>query len=263
MLFAIDVGNTNIVLGGIDNGKILFVERLSTDHNKTALEYALSFRDLLDLHGFSAKDVSAAMIASVVPPVTSTLQKALEKITDASVMTVGPGLKTGLNVLMDNPAQVGADLIVGAVAGIHEYACPLVIIDMGTATTMCVLDKDKRYIGGMIMPGLRASLDSLTSRTSQLPRIDLNPPRKLIGKNTVDCMKSGILYGHASCLDGMIDRIQEDLGAEVTVVATGGLAGRITPLCRHSIILDDELLLKGLWLLYEKNGQGSARNAAE
>ena len=154
---------------------------------------------------------------------------------------------------MDNPAQVGSDLIVGAVAGIAEYSLPLVLIDMGTATTICVIDSKKNYIGGMILPGLRVSLDSLTSRTSQLPRISLDPPKRLIGKNTIECMKSGILYGNASCLDGMIDRIEEDLGEPVTVVATGGLAQKIIPLCRHSIIPDDELLLKGLLLIYEKN----------
>ena len=168
-------------------------------------------------------------------------------------MIVGPGLKTGLNILMDNPAQVGSDLIVGAVAGIAEYPLPLTIIDMGTATTICVIDGNKNYIGGMILPGLRVSLDSLTSRTSQLPRISLDPPKRLIGKNTSECMKSGILYGNASWIDGMIDRIEEDLGQKTTVVATGGLAGTIIPLCRHNIILDDELLLKGLLLIYQKN----------
>ena len=154
---------------------------------------------------------------------------------------------------MDNPAQVGADLIVGAVAGIHDYPCPLALIDMGTATTVCVIDQDKTYIGGMILPGLRVSLDSLTSRTSQLPRIGLDPPKRLIGKNTVECMKSGILYGSASMLDGILDRIEAELGMEVTAVATGGLAGRIVPLCIHEIVLDDDLLLRGLRYIYEKN----------
>ena len=159
---------------------------------------------------------------------------------------------------MDNPAQVGADLIVGAVAGIHDYPCPQILIDMGTATTICVIDRNRNYIGGMILPGLQVSLDSLTSRTSQLPRISLDPPRRVIGKNTVECMKSGILYGSASMLDGMIDRIWSELGEEAVVIATGGLSGSITPLCRHNIILDDDLLLRGLNYIYRKNTENAA-----
>jgi type III pantothenate kinase len=181
------------------------------------------------------------------------MEQALGRIISCRIFTVGPGLKTGLKIQMDNPAQVGADLIVGAVAGIHDYPCPLIIIDMGTATTICVIGEDKTYLGGMILPGLRVSLDSLTSRTSQLPRISLDPPKRLIGKNTIECMKSGILHGNASMLDGMIERIEDDLGMKTTVIATGGLAGTITPLCRHEINLDDDLLLRGLNYIYRKN----------
>lgn len=253
MILAIDIGNTNIVLGCIRNREILFTERLSTDHSKTDLEHAISIKNVLELHSINPREIEGAIIGSVVPPITSLIQSALFKITGCQAMIVGPGLKTGLNILMDNPAQVGSDLIVGAVAGIAEYPLPLILIDMGTATTICVIDSHKNYIGGMILPGIRVSLDSLTSRTSQLPRISLDPPKRLIGKNTIECMKSGVLYGNASCIDGMIDRIEKDLGQTATVVATGGLAGRIIPLCNHSIILDDELLLKGLLLIYEKN----------
>lgn len=253
MILAIDIGNTNIVLGCIRDGKILFTERISTDHQKTDLEHAISVKTILELHQLEASDINGAIIASVVPPITSVIAEAVRKITGCSAMIVGPGIKTGLNIIMDNPAAVGADLIVGAVAAIAEYPCPLVIVDLGTATTMAVVDASRNYIGGMIMPGVRVSLDSLTSRTSQLPRISLDPPKQLIGKNTIDSMKSGVLYGNASCIDGMLERIEESLGQKVTAIATGGLAGRITPLCRHSIILDDELLLKGLLLIYEKN----------
>ena len=154
---------------------------------------------------------------------------------------------------MDNPAQVGSDLIVNAVAAIHEHKAPLIIIDMGTATTISVVDKNQNYIGGMIIPGIRISLDALTSRTSQLPRISLDAPKKIIGKNTIDCMKSGVLNGNASCIDGMIDRIEKELGEHATVIATGGLAKSIIPHCVKDIIIDDELLLKGLWLIYQKN----------
>lgn len=253
MILAIDIGNTNIVLGCIKDRKILFTERLSTDQAKTDLEHAISIKMVLELHNINPREVEGAIIGSVVPPITTLIKEALYKITGCNAMIVGPGVKTGLNILMDNPAQVGSDLIVGAVAGIAEYTLPLVLVDMGTATTICVIDERKNYIGGMILPGLRVSLDSLTSRTSQLPRISLDPPKRLIGKNTIECMKSGILYGNAACIDGMIDRIEADLGQKTTVVATGGLAGKIIPLCSHDVILDDELLLKGLLLLYEKN----------
>ena len=253
MLLAIDIGNTNIVLGCIEEENILFTERLSTDQSKTALEYAISFKNVLELHGICPSCVTGCIIDSVVPPITALITDALEKITKCQAMVVGPGLKTGLNILMDNPAQVGADLIVGAVAGIHDYPCPLILIAMGTATTICVVDENKNYIGGVILPGLRVSLDSLTNRTSQLPRISMDPPKRLIGKNTIESMKSGILYGSASMLDGIVERMEEDLGVKATVVATGGLAGKIVPLCRHDIILDDELLLRGLRYIYEKN----------
>ncbi len=253
MILAIDIGNTNIVLGCIQDKKILFTERLSTDHAKTYLEHAISIKIVLELHSINPREIEGAIIGSVVPPITPLIRDALYKITGCTAMIVGPGIKTGLNILMDNPAQVGSDLIVGAVAGIAEYSLPLILIDMGTATTICVIDEHKNYIGGMILPGLRVSLDSLTSHTSQLPRINLDPPKRLIGKNTIECMKSGILYGNASCIDGMIDRIEKDLGQKTTIVATGGLADKVAPLCTHSVILDDELLLKGLLLIYEKN----------
>lgn len=168
-------------------------------------------------------------------------------------MIVGPGLKTGLNILMDNPAQVGSDLIVNAVAGLKHYGAPLIIIDMGTATTISVVDDKKNYIGGMILPGVKVSLDSLVNRTSQLPKISLEAPRKIIGKNTIDCMKSGIIMGQAASMDGMVERVWDELGYHAKAVATGGLAGCIVPYCRHEIIYDNELTLKGLGIIYRKN----------
>lgn len=253
MILAIDIGNTNIVAGCVKDGEILFSERISTDLSRTALEYAISFKNAIELHGLRPEDITGCIVASVVPPLISLMEEAIPKITPIRPMIVRPGLKTGLRIMMDNPAQVGADLIVAAVAGIAQYPCPQILIDMGTATTITVIDKDKNYSGGMILPGLRVSLDSLTSRTSQLPRIGLDAPKHLIGKNTVDCMKSGVLYGTASSLDGMIERIQAELGENVTAIATGGLAGSIVPLCRHRIILDNDLILKGLVLIYERN----------
>lgn len=253
MLLAIDMGNTNIVIGCIKDDKIIFVERLSTDRSKTELEYAVSFKTVFELYGIKAEDIKGAIISSVVPPLTGIIRKAVEKIIGHKPMAVGPGIKTGLNILMDNPKTVGADLIVDAVAGISEYGAPLVIIDMGTATTISVVDKERNYIGGMIIPGIRVSMDSLVNQTSQLPRISFDTPEKVIGTNTVDCMKSGIINGNAAMIDGMIDRIEEELGYPVKVVATGGLAGVVVPNCKKEIITDDSLLLKGLNIIYHKN----------
>ena len=253
MLLAIDMGNTNIVIGCIKDEKILFVERLSTDQSKTELEYAVGFKTVFELYGIKVEEIKGAIISSVVPPLTGIIRKAVEKIIGIKPMVVGPGIKTGLNILMDNPKTVGADLIVDAVAGISEYGAPLVIVDMGTATTISVVDKDKNYVGGMIIPGIRVSMDSLVNRTSQLPRIGFDVPEKVVGTNTVDCMKSGIIYGNAAMLDGMVDRIEEELGYSVKVIATGGLAGVVIPNCKKEIIMDDSLLLKGLNIIYKKN----------
>ena len=164
-------------------------------------------------------------------------------------------MKTGLNILMDNPKTVGSDMIVDAVAAIHEYPKPIIVIDMGTATTMSVVDKNGNYIGGVILPGLKVSLDSLSGKTAQLPYISLSTPDKVIGKNTIDCMRSGIIYGNAAQLDGIMDRMEAELGEKASAVATGGLAKFIAPLCRHQIVYDDALLLKGLLILYRKNAQ--------
>ncbi|MGN0335379.1 MAG: type III pantothenate kinase [Lachnospiraceae bacterium] len=254
MILAIDIGNTNIVVGCFDKENVLFVERVSTDHRKTELEYAISLKNVLEIYGISPDTVTGGIISSVVPPLTNILKASAEKIIGTEVMVVGPGIKTGLNIVMDNPAQLGSDLVVDAVAAIAEYPVPLIFVDMGTATTISVVDDQKRYIGGMILSGIRVSMDSLTSRTSQLPRISMEPPKKFIGKNTIDCMKSGMIYGNASCIDGMIERIKQELGRDdVTVLATGGLAKVIIPYCKEKITYDDALLLKGLRLIYEKN----------
>lgn len=254
MLLAIDVGNTNIVLGCFDGEEILFRERVSTSQQATDLEYIALIRTSLDMYHIHSEQITEAIISSVVPSVTATLRKAISKYTGVEAMVVGPGIKTGLSIVIDNPAQLGSDLVVDAVAGIHEYPLPLIVIDMGTATTLSVIDSKKRYLGGVIMTGVAVSTDALVSRTSQLPRIAFEAPKHVIGTNTIDCMKSGILYANASALDGMIERIEEELGESCTVVATGGLAGTITPLCRRQgIILDDDLLLKGLHLIYRKN----------
>lgn len=253
MILALDIGNTNIVIGCMEKEKCRFVERVSTNSSKTELEYVVDIKTLLDLYRIRMEDITGCIVASVVPPLNNVVTSALAKLLHVSPLLVGPGVKTGLNILIDNPGQLGADLVVNAVAGIHYYEAPIIIIDMGTATTISVVDEKKNYIGGMIIPGVRVSLDSLVNRTSQLPRISLEAPKKIIGKNTVDCMKSGIVMGQAACVDGMIERIWEEIGQQAKVVATGGLAGCIVPYCKKEVIHDDELTLKGLELIYRKN----------
>ena len=253
MILAIDIGNTNIVVGCIDEEKIYFTERLSTVRTKTEQEYAVELKTVLDIYHIKRTDIEGCIISSVVPQITGIAKLAAEKILKKEVMVLGPGVKTGLNIVMDNPGQLGADLVADAVAGLASYPVPLVVIDMGTATTISVVNSKKQYIGGMIMPGVGISLDALTARASQLSGISIDAPRHIIGKNTIECMKSGVLYSNAAALDGIIDRIEEELGEKTTVIATGGLAKKIVPHCRKEIILDEELLLKGLMLIYRKN----------
>lgn len=253
MILAIDIGNSNIVIGCIDGDNILFTERISTNPLATDLEYASTIRTALVMYDIDKSRIDGAIISSVVPSVTGTLKRAVEKFSGIKAKIVGPGIKTGLSIAIDNPAQLGSDLVVDAVAGINYYPLPLIIIDMGTATTLSVIDESGSYLGGLIVPGLAVSHDSLISRTSQLPKVAFECPRRLIGKNTVECLKSGLLYGGAAQIDGLINRINEDLGEKCTVVATGGLAGIVIPLCKSKIIIDDALLLKGLNIIYNKN----------
>ena len=253
MILAIDVGNTNIVVGCIDDLKTYFIERLSTNRTKTELEYAVDLKNVLDIYHIKKTEIEGCIISSVVPQITNIVKLAAEKILKKNAIVLGPGVKTGLNIMMDNPGQLGADQVADAVAGISGYPVPLILIDMGTATTASVVNSKKQYVGGMILPGVGVSLDALTARASQLSGISIDAPRHVIGKNTIECMKSGVLYSNAAALDGIIDRIEEELGEKTTVVATGGLAKKIIPHCKRKIILDEELLLKGLLIIYEKN----------
>lgn len=253
MIFTVDIGNTNIVLGCYDNEDLVFIERLSTNQNATSLEYTVMLKNVFDLYNIKPENLEGAIISSVVPNVTSVVSIAVEKLINKKPIVVGPGIKTGVSIKIDNPAQLGSDLLIAAVAGIAEYTTPLVIFDLGTATTVSVINKNNEYVGGMIMPGIMLSLNSLVGGTSQLPKISLEPPKKIIGSNTIDAMKSGILYTNACGIDGIISRIESELGEKVTAVATGGLSKVIIPLCNNKIIIDDELLLKGLKILYKKN----------
>ncbi len=253
MLLTIDMGNTNIVMGCIEGKKVLFTERMETDLRKTELEYTITFQTVLEMHRIAPEQLEGAIISSVVPPLVPVLKQALGKLTDVEVLVVGTEIETGLPLRMDNPAAVGSDLIVDAAAAVAEYGAPVIVIDMGTATTLSVVARDGAYVGTIILAGARISLDSLVSSTAQLPKIGLTVPERVIGKNTADCMRSGVMYGSAAALDGMIDRIWEELGYETKVVATGGLSHAVVPHCCHDIILNDELLLQGLRLIYERN----------
>ena len=253
MILAIDIGNTNIVIGCMEEKKCIFIERLSTVRTKTELEYAIDIKNVLDIYQIKKSGLAGGIISSVVPQITAAVRLAVEKILEKEPLVVGAGIKTGLNIRMDNPLQLGADLVADSVGALAEYPAPLVIFDLGTANTVCVIDQDRNYVGGMIYPGIVVSLDSLVSRAAQLGGISLEAPGHMIGKNTAECMKSGIIYSSAAAIDGIIDRLSEELGGSVTAVATGGLAKSIVPHCRREIILDDNLLLKGLAVIYSKN----------
>lgn len=253
MILAIDVGNTNIVIGCIEDGNIKFIARTSTDKIKTKDQYAIQIKNILELYGVDIKLLDGAIIASVVPPVTHTLSQAVEMVTTIKPMIIGPGIKTGLNILMDNPAQVGSDLIVNAVAALDSWEPPVIIVDMGTATTISVVDKNRNYIGGCIMPGINVSLGALSRIAAQLPDISLEDPKRAIGKNTIECMRNGVIYGNAAMIDGYVARIEEEIGQEATVIVTGGLGGTVAKHCKKNVLYVDDLLLRGLYIIYNKN----------
>ena len=247
MLLLIDIGNTNIVVGCYENEKITQEARLATDALKTSDQYCMDLKNLLSLYEIERASVTGVIISSVVPPVLNSVRTAVMKLTGKKPLVVGPG------ILLDNPASVGSDLVVGAVAALHEYEPPLIMIDMGTATTIAVVDKNGAYIGGSICTGVKVATEALAGRAAQLPGISLDMPKKAIGRNTIDAMRSGIMLGNACMIDGMIERIEEELGQKATVVATGGIARFILPMCRLKIIYDRNLMLKGLVILYDKN----------
>lgn len=253
MILAIDIGNTNIVLGGFVGEETSFVARIATDTKKTEDEYAAVIRSVLSIHAVEKREVQGAIIASVVPPLNSIMQKAVQIVYGIKPILVGPGIKTGINIHCDNPATVGADLICACVAAHYIYGSPSLVVDMGTATKIMLVDKTGTFCGASIIPGVHIGLRALSGGTAQLPQISLEAPRSVIGKNTVDCMRSGVVYGNACLIDGMIDRYFAEVGEEMQVVATGGLASTIIPLCRHKIILDETMVLKGLLIIYKKN----------
>ena len=253
MILTIDIGNSNITIGAYRGDELLFLTRMGTDRTKMPDEYAIAIHSLLYLYGYHGSDLEGAIISSVVPPLSASLKQAITRIKPVRILTVGPGIKTGLHIAIDNPAQLGADLACVSVAALEKYPLPSIVIDMGTATTITAIDESGAFVGGCICPGVKISMEALTGRTAQLPGISLDEPRCAIGKNTRDSMRSGIMLGAASMLDGLLDRMEAELGTKVTVVATGGISKFVLPLCRRKMIYDRSLMLKGLKLLYARN----------
>lgn len=253
MLLAIDIGNTNITLGGFLGDEPEFVARIATDASKTSDEYADRILQILSLHGIERAAINGVIVSSVVPPLNRVIRDAIGFAYNLNALFVGPGVKTGLNIHCDNPASVGSDLICACVAAHSLYGSPALIVDIGTATKMMVVDKKGTFIGVSIIPGVLMGLKALSSSTAQLPQICLEAPPSVIGKNTADCMKSGVVFGNASMIDGMIDRFNGEMNCELPVLATGGLSTVIMPHCRHKFTLDENMVLKGLNIIYKKN----------
>ena len=255
MLLTLSAENTNVVLGVFQGETLLFTSRMATDRTKTSDEYAIAFQNALTFHGISPETLEGGILASVVPALTPVLREAVLLALGKSPLVVGPGVKTGLNIHMDNPAALGSDLVVNAVAAAAEYPLPLIVVELDTAATLSVMDEKGRLVGTVIAPGASVGAAALADACDQLPRVSLEAPREVIGKNTVDSMRSGTMYGAAAMLDGLLERIEVQLGSPCSVVATGSLAGSIIPLCKRGIPVDVHLSMKGLKRIYEKNAE--------
>ncbi len=253
MLLAIDIGNTNITLGTYDGDSLLFTARLATQSHNTDDQYAVDIKNLLSLYNIGIEEIEDAIISSVVPLVGASISSAVSKLFHIVPLILGPGVKTGLNIKIDNPAQLGADLVAGAIGALESYNMPCVVIDMGTASTISVLDRNGTFLGGAIAAGVKLTLKALTENTAQLTSMPIEAPDSVIGTNTIECMQSGLVFGTAAMIDGLLERIEYELGETPTVVATGGLSKQIIEYCKTSIIYDENLLLEGLRAIYEKN----------
>jgi len=253
MLLAIDIGNTQTAIGLLDGETVIGHWRLTTTPEQTEDELRISIKALFDLDGFSWRNVDGVAVSSVVPELTAAFRIVGEHITDRPVVVVGPGVKTGMPILIDNPREVGADRIANAVAARGRYGTPVVVVDFGTSTNFDVVSADGEYLGGVIAPGLHIATNALISGTAALRRVEYVPPRSPIGKGTVEAIQSGALYGHAGLVDGVMERLASELGGEVTRVATGGLASTIVPHCSSVATIDEFLTLEGLRRIYELN----------
>lgn len=253
MILTIDIGNTNITFGLFVDEKIAFVSRLATERNRTPDQYAIEFLNIIKLNNKDEKDIKGSIISSVVPELTDTIQNAIISICNKKPLIIAPGIKTGLDIQLDDPGQLGADLAAGAVGATENYPLPAFVIDLGTATKIYAINKNKSFIGGMISPGVAISLKALTDTSSLLPSIALKAPTKVCAKNSIECMQSGVILGTASMIDGMIERFINELGKPATIIATGGLSSYIISECKFEIVYDELLVLKGLKEIYKKN----------
>ncbi len=253
MILVLDIGNTNITVGVYRGKELLLVSRMATDRMRLEDQYAIELREILALYGIGLDEIDGAAVSSVVPPVNRALVRAIRRLTGVRPVCVGPKTKTGIKIDSRNAELVGADLIVGCVAAAEMFDGPCIVLDMGTATTLMVLDEDRRLLGGAIAPGVGISLDALTGRTAQLPSVSLEAPEHVIGGSTTECMRSGLIAGAACMIDGMCSRMEQELGKKCSVVATGGLAREVVQMCERSIVHCDTLLLEGLRLIYEWN----------
>ena len=253
MIFVLDVGNTNTVLGVYDEEVLKYHWRIETSRNKTEDEYGMVIKSLLQHEGLTFDQFDGIIISSVVPPIMFALERMCKKYFGIKPLIVGPGIKTGLDIKYENPREVGADRIVNAVAGIQEYGSPLIIVDFGTATTYCYINEEKQYMGGAIAPGIGISTEALYSKASKLPRIEISRPDGIIGKNTVSAMQSGILYGYVGQVEGIVNRMKAQSNLEPTVIATGGLATLIANESTVIDVVEPFLTLKGLQLIYKRN----------
>ncbi|CAH0312634.1 type III pantothenate kinase [Peribacillus sp. Bi134] len=253
MIFVLDVGNTNTVLGVYDEDILKYHWRIETNRHKTEDEYGMIIKSLLQHEGLSFDQFDGIIISSVVPPIMFALERMCKKYFGIKPLIVGPGIKTGLNIKYENPREVGADRIVNAVAGTQEYGSPLIIVDFGTATTYCYINEDKQYMGGAIAPGINISTEALYSKAAKLPRIEISRPEGIIGKNTVSAMQAGILYGYVGQVEGIVNRIKAQSNLEPTVIATGGLATLIANESTVIDVVEPFLTLKGLQLIYKRN----------
>lgn len=254
MLLVVDVGNTNIVLGVYKNSELQNSFRIGTNISTTSDEYGAVISQLFLIDNIKMSDIKDVIISSVVPDVMHSLENFVIKYIKKTPMIIGPGIKTGMNIKYENPSQVGADRIVNAVAGYEKYGGPLILIDFGTATTFCYINEKGEYIGGSITPGIKISSEALFQRASKLHKVELLKPRSVIGKNTTAAMQSGIFYGYVGLVDNIVEKMMQESGEEnIKVVATGGLAGLIISETKNVKIIDKNLTLDGLRIIYEKN----------
>lgn len=255
MLLTVDIGNSYIALGVYDGDRLVLVSDIVTDSKKSVDQYAVEIGNIMGLYEFLPTRIDGGIICSVVPELTEVISESVKKLCGVECLVVGPGVKSGININIENPAQLGADTVAEAVAAAANFPAPCIICDLGTATVLGVIDKNKSFIGAIIAAGVGQTAEAFSRNTALLPHVSIDIPKRLIGKNTVNSVQSGLIYGTAAMIDGLLERIECELGEKATVVATGRMTERIIPYCTHSVTISDYLLFEGLRLIYMKNMQ--------